>query len=82
MKREYAKSLKVGDIVYAYYKGLWVIESVEERESPAAPLVGIRKIATDHLMPCKQVLRKCDISWCRSPLQSTLDYARVNGVSL
>ncbi len=86
---EFWKTLKVGDIVYTYYKGLFKIVDISPirkeryygKKHVSAPIVIAKKIATANMLPCKPENKTCDISWCRPVLQTTLDYAKANGVN-
>ena len=72
---------KVGDIVLAYYKGLWRIKEINKRKE-YTPLVTLTKVATHRISPCKPIEKICDVAWCRYPLDTTIEYAKMNGVQL
>lgn len=63
-KISYDRSLKVGDIVFAYQKGIHRIISFEERVK-YPPLVHLEAILDSKYNPAKKVKSICDISWCK-----------------
>ena len=78
--REWA-SLKVGDIVHPYFKGIWRITAILPRTEAPTPLVKVIKLATNNCKPCKSIEDECDISWCFLVAENTIAYAKSNGVS-
>jgi hypothetical protein len=70
---------RVNDIILCYYKGLWKIVGIEKRKD-INPLVWVVKVATHRMMPCKPMRKVCDMAWCKYPLDTTIEYAKANGV--
>ena len=72
MKHTYDKTLKIGDIVSSYFKGSWEIIDIQSRRD-YHPIAVLKKIATKNGLPCKAVIRECDISYCvKEPLTRLL----------
>lgn len=63
-KFSYDKSLKVGDLVFAYYKGIHRITGLTERNN-YNPLVHIEAVLDSKYNPTKKVKNICDIYYCK-----------------
>ncbi len=56
--------LKVGDIIRAYHKGLFILTKITGRKKPDAPLAEFKKILNSRMEPSKEKIEQCDISYC------------------
>lgn len=60
----YDETLKCGDIITAYHKGIHQITSIQSRDGQA-PLFNYRTIMTDSFKKTnKKTIKTCDASYC------------------
>ena len=60
---QYDTTIKVGDLITAYHKGIWRVITIETRKNNS-PLFHYRQVLTQSYKPGKNMVRCCDASYC------------------